>query len=56
MIAQTAPALKYLYEKDYYLWLEATLEQLKTNQLSSLDLENLIIELESMSKSYKCAL
>jgi hypothetical protein len=56
MIAQTAPAIKSLYDKDYYLWLEATLEQLKTNQLSSLDLENLIIELESMSKSYKRAL
>jgi hypothetical protein len=56
MITQTARAIKSLYEKDYHLWLDQTLEQLKNNQLSSLDLENLIAELESMGKSDKRAL
>lgn len=56
MITQTATKIKSLYDQDYYLWLEATLEQLKTNQLSGVDLENLIAELESMSKSEKRAL
>ena len=56
MIAQTAPRINSLYNQDYHLWLEVTLEQLKSKQLSSLDLEHLIGELESMSKSDKRAL
>jgi RecB family exonuclease len=56
MITQTATEIQSLYDQDYYLWLEATVTQLKTNQLSSLDLENLITELEDMGKSYKRAL
>ena len=45
--------LKNLYETDEHLWLEETLRLLKENQLNDLDLENLIEELESLSKRDK---
>jgi len=42
--------LKQLYEIDDYLWLEETINLLKTNNLEALDLEHLIEELESLGK------
>ena len=45
--------LKNLYETDEHLWLEETIKLLKENQLNNLDLENLIEELESLSKRDK---
>ena len=45
-----------LYEQDYYLWLETTIQQLRSGQLSTVDLANLIEELESMGRSEKRAL
>ncbi|HEY9691986.1 MAG TPA: DUF29 domain-containing protein [Oculatellaceae cyanobacterium] len=45
-----------LYEQDYYLWLEKTIQQLRSGQLSTVDLANLIEELESMGRSEKRAL
>lgn len=42
--------LKNLYETDEYLWLEETLKILKEKRLNDLDLENLIEELENLSK------
>lgn len=45
--------LKDLYETDEHLWLEETIKLLKENRLNDLDLENLIEELESLSKSDK---
>jgi hypothetical protein len=42
---------KNLYEKDYYLWLDKTINSLKNHQFSDLDLENLIDEIKSMSIS-----
>jgi GTP1/Obg family GTP-binding protein len=45
--------LKNLYETDEHLWLEETIKLLKENQLNDLDLENLIEELESLSKRDK---
>lgn len=42
--------LKNLYETDEYLWLEETLKILKEKRLDDLDLENLIEELENLSK------
>ena len=33
---------KNLYEKDYYLWLDKTINLLENHQFSDLDLENLI--------------
>ena len=42
--------LKNLYEIDEHLWLEETIKILKEKRLNDLDLENLIEELESLSK------
>ncbi|AVZ30260.1 DUF29 family protein [Nodularia spumigena] len=46
------PATQTLYDQDYYLWLRTTINQLRTGQLSAVDLDNLLEELENMgSKS-----
>ncbi|CAD5948219.1 DUF29 domain-containing protein [Planktothrix agardhii] len=42
-----------LYDQDYYLWIEKTVEQLSNNQFQEIDLQNLIAELESMGRSEK---
>ena len=47
---------KNLYEKDYYFWLEKTINLLENNQFSHLDLENLIEEISSIGKSEKRSL
>ncbi len=45
-----------LYEQDYYLWLKATIHQLKEKQFSALDLPNLIEEIEDMGRSERRSL
>lgn len=45
--------LKTLYETDGGKWLESTIELLKKRQFDSLDLENLIEELEELSRREK---
>ena len=45
-----------LYDQDYYLWLENTVEQLKQKKLNRIDWDNLIEEIESLGKSQKNAL
>jgi Domain of unknown function DUF29 len=45
--------LKNIYEIDEHLWLEETIKILKENRLDNLDIENLIEELESLSKKDK---
>ncbi|MEN9870230.1 MAG: hypothetical protein RLZZ171_1218 [Cyanobacteriota bacterium] len=47
--------LKQLYEQDYYLWLEKTIELLKSGKLNQLDWENLIEEIENLGRSEKRA-
>ncbi|MEB3310842.1 MAG: DUF29 domain-containing protein [Snowella sp.] len=42
-----------LYEKDFNLWIEQTINQLKNGDLSNLDRENLIEEIQSMGNSDK---
>lgn len=39
-----------LYESDYYLWLQNTLESIKTGNLKVIDWENLIEEIEEMGR------
>ena len=46
-------SLKSLYEQDEHLWLTETIELLKENRLEQLDIENLIEELEGLSKRDK---
>jgi hypothetical protein len=42
-----------LYDIDYQFWLDKTVTQLQTHDFSSIDLENLIEEIESLGKSDK---
>ena len=46
-------SLKSLYEQDEHLWLTETIKLLKENHLEQLDIENLIEELEGLSKRDK---
>jgi predicted DNA-binding ribbon-helix-helix protein len=45
-----------LYDRDYYLWLETTIQLLREQKLAQIDRENLIEELEDMGKSEKHSL
>jgi tRNA U34 5-carboxymethylaminomethyl modifying GTPase MnmE/TrmE len=45
--------LKNIYEVDEHLWLEETIKILQEKRLNDLDIENLIEELESLSKKDK---
>jgi hypothetical protein len=42
-----------LYNQDFYLWIEQTVQALKNRDLNSLDWENLIEEVEGMGRSEK---
>ncbi|MGB5596750.1 MAG: DUF29 domain-containing protein [Crocosphaera sp.] len=56
MIRTTKLSTEKLYEQDYQLWLETTLEQLRQGQYSQVDWENLLEEIEGMTKRDKRAL
>ncbi|MBJ7898473.1 MAG: DUF29 family protein [Cyanobacteria bacterium RI_101] len=45
-----------LYDADYVLWVEQTAAQLKSQDFTHLDLENLIEEVESLGRSEKHAI
>jgi hypothetical protein len=51
----TLAKVKNLYDQDFALWIEATVKQLKSGDLSQVDLENLIEEVESLGKSQRKA-
>ncbi len=42
-----------LYNQDYSLWLETTIEKLREHEFQSVDIENLIEELETLGRSQK---
>ncbi|MGK7925040.1 MAG: DUF29 domain-containing protein [Spirulina sp.] len=42
-----------LYDRDFQLWLQATVQQLKAGEWNAIDRQNLIEELESMGRSEK---
>lgn len=44
---------KTLYDRDFYLWIRTTINQLQAQQFQSVDLANLIEELESMGRQEK---
>ena len=48
--------LKSLYETDYALWLDRTIADLKERKLDTIDWENLVEEIDALSKSEKRAL
>ncbi|MEA5536396.1 DUF29 domain-containing protein [Crocosphaera sp. XPORK-15E] len=56
MTQKTTSPTQKLYDKDYQLWLETTLENLRQCQYSDVDWENLLEEIEGMTRSDKRAL
>ncbi|WP_416674372.1 DUF29 domain-containing protein [Egbenema bharatensis] len=55
MQPEVKPQSVALYDTDYQLWLNQTVAQLKAQDFSNLDLENLIEEIESLGRSQKHA-
>ncbi len=55
-IQSTTTAITSLYDQDFYLWLQTTINILKEGKFAEVDLENLLEELESMGRSEKNAL
>ncbi|MFM6402059.1 DUF29 domain-containing protein, partial [Planktothrix sp.] len=49
----TQTSLKTLYDIDFALWIEETVNQLKSRNLENLDWDNLIEEIESLGKRDK---
>ncbi|MFN4849959.1 DUF29 domain-containing protein [Microcystis sp.] len=49
----TLAKVKTLYDQDFALWIEETVKQLKYGDLSQVDLENLIEEVESLGRRDK---
>jgi hypothetical protein len=56
MKSEIKPRQASLYNTDYQFWLDETVAQLKAQDFGSLDLENLIEEMESLGKRDKRAL
>jgi hypothetical protein len=50
------PIKQSLYDRDYYLWLETTIERLCNGQFNAVDIDSLIEELETLGRSEKKAL
>lgn len=44
---------KTLYDQDFYLWIQTTIQHLQERNLEQLDIENLIEEIDSMGRSEK---
>ena len=55
MSKTSVKSVKNLYEQDFSLWIEDTINKLKTRDHDNLDLENLIEEVESLGKSQRKA-
>jgi hypothetical protein len=53
MTTSTTPKRKNLYDQDFYLWIQETVELLKNQQIEQIDWKNLIEEIESMGRSEK---
>ncbi|MEH2362477.1 DUF29 domain-containing protein [Nostoc sp.] len=53
MVTEIQPTTQTLYDQDYYLWLKTTINQLRAGQFSSVDLDNLLEELETMGRREK---
>ncbi|MGK7902995.1 MAG: DUF29 domain-containing protein [Hormoscilla sp.] len=47
---------KNLYNQDFYLWIETTAKLLRKGKLESVDIENLIEEIEAMGRKEKRSL
>ncbi|HEY9884246.1 MAG TPA: DUF29 domain-containing protein [Thermosynechococcaceae cyanobacterium] len=52
---ETSTPSTQLYDRDFYLWLQETAQLLRNGEFDRLDIENLVEEIESMSRSDKHA-
>lgn len=52
----TEKPLPVSYDRDFMLWIDATVQLLKERRFAELDLENLIEEVEDLGRSNKSAL
>lgn len=52
----TLTTTKTLYEEDFALWINTTVQSLKSGDLSQVDLENLIEEVESLGRKERSEL
>lgn len=50
---KTSPQATVLYETDYNLWVLQTVKQLKNRKFNALDLDNLIEEVEGLSRDIR---
>jgi hypothetical protein len=55
-IQSATTAITSLYDQDFYLWLQTTINLLKQGKFAEVDLENILEELESMGRSEKNAI
>ncbi|MCL1463980.1 DUF29 domain-containing protein [Argonema galeatum] len=55
-VSQSETQTSKLYDRDFCLWAQKTAKLLREGKFSELDMENLIEEVEDMSKRYKDAL
>lgn len=55
MTAMPTEVSKSLYEQDYFLWLQSTIEALRSRYLEAVDIDNLVEELEDFGRSEKKA-
>lgn len=55
MLSSPNPTRENLYESDYYLWLQTIVESMKAGDLTAIDWENLIEEIEEMGRREKRA-
>lgn len=56
MNSQSPLTVRNLYDQDFNLWLEQTIQSLREGKLLEIDYDNLIEELESIGRSEKNAL
>jgi hypothetical protein len=53
MNSELSLKLNQLYEQDFYLWVQKTIQLLENKHFEELDCKNLIEELDSMEKMIK---
>ena len=56
VLRNVIPMNQTLYDKDYYLWLQEMSQVLRDGSIVELDLENLLEEIQAMSRNEKRAL
>ncbi|CCQ63979.1 DUF29 domain-containing protein [Crocosphaera watsonii] len=56
MTTEFTAKTKCLYDTDYYLWLQQTAKSLASRDFTTLDLDNLLDEIESLGKREKKAI